>query len=548
MRSDSKDESFPGRAGALTRRQLGWFLLARVLVITLFLGGTIFYHLRGSRDLPHPVLSWLYFLVGVSYLQALVSAVLLPRMQRLRLFAQVQISCDLFFVTLLIYITGGIESIFSFLYLLVIVSGSVFLGRKEVLFVASAAAILYGSLLDLQFYGYLPHIGRLPFPVDIDGSRVFYAVFVNVIAFFLTAILSGTASERLRKSESALEAREVDYEELDKLNRTILANITSGLMIINRSGRIRSFNAAASKITGYSLEEAYDWDVRSIFPNLRVLDENGFVVVSRREAHVLNRRGEDLTLGYATSPVDDPLGKSFGLLITFQDLTDYKVLEEQLKRSDRLAAVGRLAAGIAHEIRNPLASISGSVQLLMEGEHIREEDRRLMGIVVREADRLSGLLTDFLVYARPAVPKPAEVNVSSVLDELADVIVSDKRFSRLTIIRNYPPNIRMLLDRQQIHQALWNLAINSAEAMEGRGILRLGLRPEKKAIFIEDSGPGIPPDIREKIFDPFFTTKDAGTGLGLPTVHTIVEAHGGRIEVTEGKGNGVRFTIYMPKT
>ncbi len=201
----------------------------------------------------HPSLSPLYLLVGVSYLQALLSAGLLPKVRRLRLFAQAQVVWDLLFVAILIYCTGGIDSIFSFLFLLVIVSSSVFLRRKEVLFVASAAAILYGSLLDLQFYGYLPHLRSLIFPERIEGRQVFYAVFVNVLAFFLTGFLSGTVSERLRRSEQALERRETDFEELEHLNRSILANITSGLMIVDSQGRIRSFNSAAGKITGFSL-------------------------------------------------------------------------------------------------------------------------------------------------------------------------------------------------------------------------------------------------------------------------------------------------------
>ncbi len=537
--------SAPEPAHALTRRQLNRLLLSRVAVFTLLLGGTILYHLR-LEGWTHPVLPFFYGLTVVTYLQAFVSAVFLPRAVRLRLFAQAQITWDLLLVTALVYITGGIGSIFSFLYLLVIVSGSVFLGRKEVFIVASAAAILYGSLLDLQFYGYLPQIEALTFPEEIDGGRVFHAVFVHVLAFFLTAFLSGTAAERLRRSESALEKRTIDYEELENLNRTILAHINSGLLMINPQGRIRSFNRAAEKLTGYSLEDVYDRDIRTLFAKMEVLGEQGFIVESRGEATVVHKGGQPLIFGYASTPIDDPHGAPLGLLVTFQDLTPYKKMEEELKRTDRLAAVGRLAAGIAHEIRNPLAAISGSAHLLMEGNDLREGDRRLMGIVVREADRLSRLLTDFLLYARPTPPDPSVVDVSKLLDELADVIASDRRFENVIIRRDYPGGVKMLVDRQQISQVLWDLAINGAEAMEGEGELRFAVRPDESLLFIEDTGPGIPPEVRERIFEPFFTTKDAGTGLGLSTVYTLVQGHDGRIDVAEGKTGGTRFVIRLP--
>jgi two-component system sensor histidine kinase PilS (NtrC family) len=220
-------------------------------------------------------------------------------------------------------------------------------------------------------------------------------------------------------------------------------------------------------------------------------------------------------------------------------------MEEQLKWADRLAAVGRLASGMAHEIRNPLASISGSVQLLMDGSHVSDEDRRLMEIVVKEADRLSNLLTDFLIFARPTPPKPVEVDASALLDELADILIADSRFSGVKILREYPSGVRMHLDRQKFHQALWNLAINGAEAMASRGVLILGIDPDASAVYVEDSGPGISEDIRDKIFDPFFTTKDRGTGLGLATVYAIVEAHGGEIELASGAKGGIRFTIRL---
>ncbi|MEJ2202328.1 MAG: ATP-binding protein, partial [Desulfuromonadaceae bacterium] len=463
----------------------------------------------------------------------------------LRSFVQVQIVWDLMLSTTLIYITGGIDSIFSFLYIFVIISASFFLGRREILVVAAAASILYGSLLDLQYFGYLPLVGSGIFGQKIDGNAVFYAVFINVLAFFCSAFFSAVLVERLRSSEKALKERVIDVEELETLNRTILANVTSGLLIINTEGKIRSFNQAASKITGLSLTDIYNRDIRQVFPGFEVMNDNEFVLVSRREGAYLTPDGQTLTLGYASSLVNDPQEQTLGLLVNFQDLTELKQMENQLKRADRLAAVGRLASGMAHEIRNPLTSISGSAQLLMEGEHLSDAERRLMKIIVKEADRLNVLLTDFLTYARPRPSQRETVDVATLMAELAEVIRRDERFVNIDLTLDFPDHFCLFADRQQFWQALWNLAINAAEMMPEGGFLRLGIDPERPAVFVEDSGPGIPESVRNRIFEPFFTTKDKGTGLGLATVYAIVEGHGGQIKVTEREGGGARFTILL---
>ena len=528
-----------------SRRQLSWYLFCRVLVITLFLGGTILYNLRSGFASPDLTVTYLYLLIAVSYAQALPSAVFLPRLRRFGLFAQLQIVWDLLFAAALVYLTGGIESPFAFLFILIIISASVFLRRRDIFIVAAAAIILYGSLLDLQYYGYLPRLGGLIFPQQFDAREMFYAVFVNALAFFLTAALSAILAERLRRSEQALEKKKIDYVELENLNRTILANIGSGLMIVNPRGRIRSFNAAAESISGYTLEDVYDRDVRELFPALAVYDGT-LQIVERGEGFFDSPEAGRRILGYASSLVRGADGQTLGLLITFRDMTWVKEMEERLKRADRLAAVGQLASGMAHEIRNPLASISGSVQLLMEGSNVSEEDRQLMRIVVKEADRLNGLLGDFLLYARPGSPKIADCDVSSVLDELAQIAAADPRFAGIEIRRAYPPEVSLPLDRRQLAQAMWNLLINGADAMPEGGVLTIGMNPGKREIFVEDSGPGIPEKIRSQIFNPFFTTKDHGTGLGLATVHAIVEAHGGSVSVVGGRQGGARFVINLP--
>jgi two-component system sensor histidine kinase PilS (NtrC family) len=368
---------------------------------------------------------------------------------------------------------------------------------------------------------------------------------VHVVAFFLTAVLSSALSERWRRSEEALHEQRIDYDELEALNRSILGNISSGLMIVNQEGRVRSFNRAAEQITGFELEEVYNRELVKVFPGFEALNTGKFQILHRTETVIVDKIGNIRTLGYATSIIRDLDKKQIGLLISFQDLTQVKEMEEQLIRADRLAAIGRLASAMAHEIRNPLASISGSVQLLMEDKDIRDEDRRLMGIVVKEADRLSVLLTDFLTYARPKKPQPEACDLATLLDDLLDVCRSDPRFLQIEISKEYQPGTRFMLDRDQIRQALWDLLINAAEAMHGEGQIRVGIDIFKGLIFLEDTGPGVPAKIREQIFEPFFTTKEGGTGLGLATVFGIVEAHGGSLEVVNGASGGARFQLLL---
>ena len=535
-------------AGSLKANSRGraiGFLSARLVVITLFLGGTIIYQLRSGLEGMPPVVPFLYLLVGFSYLHAVISAFLLPLLA-FRLFAQFQVIWDLLLATGLIYLTGGIDSLYSFLYLLVILAVSVYLPRRDVLFVACASAILYGSLLDLQYYGYLPLIGGLRFPEAVDARDVFYAVFVNVTGFLLAALLGGTLSDRLRRSQAALEQKKIDYEELENLNRAILVGINTGIMVVNSRGRIRLFNDAATRMTGFSLRDVYDLDVRTVFPRMNLYDGHSLKTERRGESEFFDRAEERKIFGYAASDLAIGPDNEPGLLVVFQDLTSLVDMEERLRRADRLAAVGRLAAGMAHEIRNPLASISGSIQLLMEESHVTAEDRRLMGIVVREADRLSALLTDFLLYARPTVPHPETFDPARLLDELADLVSSDERFAEFDLERRYTTGGLVYCDRHQLRQVLWDLLVNAAEAMPDGGVLRMGLIGEPPALFVEDTGRGISPEATERIFEPFFTTKETGTGLGLATAHSLVEANGGRIEVSQGAGRGTRFVVSFP--
>jgi two-component system sensor histidine kinase PilS (NtrC family) len=241
-------------------------------------------------------------------------------------------------------------------------------------------------------------------------------------------------------------------------------------------------------------------------------------------------------------------GRSLGTATVFQDLTRFRELELSAARSERLAAVGKLAAGLAHELRNPLASISGSVELLAVGAAAGAEDRKLLEIVMREAERLSKLVSDFLAFARPAPPRAASVSLPDLVHEVLRVFESDPHARQLELTEELAPAVASA-DASQLKQVLWNLLLNASEATPPGGSLAVttGISTAGTVfVRVSDSGSGISPEDMERIFDPFFTTKPAGTGLGLATVHRVVEAHRGRIEVESRPGRGARFTVILP--
>ena len=532
---------------SVPRRLLSLYLAIRLVVVCLFLGGTIFYQLQQGSWATAAAARYLTYLTLFAILQTVFSGFVLKRIKHYRKFINAQLSWDLLFVVLVLFFTGGVESLYSFLFILVIIAASVFCPRSQLLVVASASSILYGSLLDLQYYGYLPVLSSQVINKDIHHYDVFYAVFLHVGAFFLTALLSSALAERLRRSEEAREKREIDYEDLEHLNQFILTNINSGLMVINSAGRIRSFNSAASKITGYSLEEVYNRPVEAILPEFGPFGSDDSSDVVRGETDYKKHENEVLSLGFSASRVADKDGAPLGLLIAFQDLTEYKALEEQLNRADRLAAVGRLASGLAHEIRNPLASISGSVQLLLEDEKVSNEDRHLMNIVVKEADRLSLLLSDFLNFARPSVLQLEKIDMSALVDELIVLVNASGQFQGVTIEKKCQGPAQMIVDPQKMNQVLWDLMINAGDAAKPDGRIRIEINGAQGEIVIEDSGAGITDEDQEKLFEPFYTTKDKGTGLGLANVYANIEAHQGRIYVEPGDLGGARFIIELPE-
>lgn len=538
----------------IERIRLTWLVTIRLVVVSILFASTTFLYFKDTASFG-PV-TYRGTLI-ISILTALFSLALLliarffPRYSRY--FIYLLLVWDIFYATVLIILTGGIVSPFSFLFFIIIIGVSITLSRREAILCASLSSIIYGALIDLQYYGKLESIGlSQSLALQFGAPYLFYSIFINMLAYFLAALLSGYLAERLRSSEHALAKKVVDYEELERLNSAIVANLDSGLLTLNNQGRIRVINRYAAEMTGTTQEEAYDAGLAEIMPLFSGLQfADG--VFNREEISFLTPEGAKRICGYKVVPIFDSKGSKEGLIINFKDLTDIKRLEELLKRSDRLAAIGELAARIAHEIRNPLAAISGSVQLMAQGERVDAGDLKLLEIVQRETARLNRLITDFLAYARPSQPQFKSVNVGLYLAELAELVRQDERFAKTQFVTECPNECSGCFDAGLIQQALWNLIQNAREAVGEGGEIRVsavavgerhGVGSEL-IIEVTDTGGGIPIEHIPHIFEPFYTTKPSGTGLGLATVYRIVDAHNGTIDVASGT-DGTRFTICLP--
>ena len=534
------------------KKRISWYIFVRLMVVSLFLTSTIILNIKYPFETDSNTFSGFIKLIVATYLFSLISLYALKFEKAFRSLAHAQIIWDLFLVTLLILLTGVVTSPYSFLYFLCIVNSSVLLARKEAIYTASLCAILYGSLLDLQYFNHLAAFGVSATPAQQFGAQyILFTIFLNTFNFFLTAFLTGYLAERTRKSEKALSSKEIDYEELDLLNSSIVANLNSGLLTLNTEARIRVFNQYAVSLTGISQTEAYDKYLHDIFPNICYLG-GALNDIHRGEFRFDAPHGETMTIGFKSVPLTDCQGAHSGVIVIFQDLTQLKSMEEELKKADRLSAIGQLSAHIAHEIRNPLASISGSVQLLAHGEGIGAKDRKLIEIVVRETDRLNNLIRDFLGYARPITPTKRSIHLNELLSSVKLLVGKDPRFSGCRIDIKTPDNISILADYDQLEQVFWNLLVNAAEAMPEGGSITISanvagpLESKKARIIIADTGIGMDKEETGRVFEPFFTTKKGGTGLGLATVYRLIEAHSGTIVVESAKGAGTQFIIQIP--
>ena len=545
-------------------------MLGRVIILTLLLTITFLFQVSEKRYFFIPMTNTFYYFISLFYLVTIVYALLLKKVRALNRYAFLQIIIDQLFITVLIYFTGGKDSFFPIAYIFSIIASSMIFYKRGALVSASLSSFLYGLLLLLQLHHWINPLGQ---PIFYDASQIFYSLMIYMATFYIVALLSSAVSEELKKKKKELLQKQVDYNQLETFNRNIIQSLDSGLLTVDLSGKINFLNRTAEKILNRSREELKDGSIDDVFPRInRVIEEvkkKSLELPSdyrRYETLLSDHDGRKTYLGFSISPLTDPAGSLIGHTLIFQDITKFKEMEEQIKRVDKMAAVGVLAAGMAHEIRNPLASLSGSIQMLKSELALDASQQHLMEITLRESERLNALITDFLLFAQPPQTNKILYPIRRIVDETVDLFTHSAAFhDGIRILRpNGHGEIRAPIDPDQMKQVFWNLFINAAQSMSHGGEIRvqlergnawglsnLSLSSQLKGmewikISIIDSGSGITPEEKEKIFEPFFTTKENGTGLGLSIVHRIIENHNGLIKVESELGRGSTFTLFLP--
>jgi two-component system sensor histidine kinase PilS (NtrC family) len=535
--------------GGLGRR-VTYLMLFRVGVVTLLLGATFVSEL-GELAAPIPRVesprsTLLFGLIAATYGLTIVYALALRRATRLEPWAAAQLGIDLVFTTALVHLTGDVESVFAFMYLIVIVGASL-LHPRGALAATVAAVLLYAGVV-------LGH-AWLPFGVrpaaTVPLRALVRALAINGVAFAATGALAGRLAVELSRASERIASQGLQLRDLAALHEDVIRCLTSGLITLTEDGRVATLNAAAEEILRVEAAPTVGRHIDALLPGLRPLVEGAPQMSALRRAEIAYRgaSGAALTLGVSVSRLVDPSGRAHGRIVNFQDLTDLRRMQEAMARAEQLAAVGRLAAAIAHEIRNPLAAISGSIELLAQGAGDgNKESAELMAIVLREVERLNALITELLDFARPRRPEPQPLDLGATLGELVRVFANDKRLMGAAIELRSDGPVWSEVDPSQLRQVMWNLLRNAVEASPPAAPVTVEVKAEGAwaSVTVRDRGPGMTPEHRARIFEPFFSTKEGGTGLGLATVHRIVEEHHGRIEVESPPDGGTAFTIRLP--
>jgi two-component system sensor histidine kinase PilS (NtrC family) len=529
-------------------RRLQWVLGGRLIIATVLLGATMYLALdaiRYGRFTP----TFLLILISAIYGSSILFGVWLLRGRQARAVATAITVLDVLLVTGLVYLTGGAGSIFSFLYGALILTAALTLGTSAAYYTAAASLacfFLQGIGLNL---GWLPAPPDQPLSQYLLSSRDFQlALFSNMVGIAAVALLATNLARRAQVVGARLAEAEESAARLERLNDDIVRSIASGLITTDDDGRILGINPAAAEILRDARGSLIGTPVSHILPSYS--KERVSRPPKRADATGRRADGTEFPIGYTLSALLDAEGQRIGMLLAFQDLTEIRTLRDQAEQAQRLAVLGRLATGLAHEIRNPLSSISGSVEMVREGTELSPEDARLLGIVISEVERLNALVTTMLQIGRPSQLEPQSVDLRTIAGDVAAVARGEASTSNGLRIEEEMPERPLIVtvDRDRMRQVIWNLVKNAVQASPHRGTVtvRTGLDERDRAFLeIADEGPGIGVAQRERLFDMFYSGRSHGVGLGLALVKQIVDQHRGSIEILD-REVGACFRITLP--
>jgi two-component system, NtrC family, sensor histidine kinase PilS len=544
-----------GEAG-LQSGWLWWLIVGRVIIAGALLGVSALWSggLAAGALGAHRLGGTLPLAIAVLTLSALYALALKFTRLPLRTQAGIQFAFDALLITRLVWETGNLYSPYSALYIVVISAASIFMGARGALLTAVGCASCYTATMIALVTGWLGGAHDLTAVSVAEAAEV---VGLNDIAFLVVGLLAARLAERQSRSEVQMREATHALTSLRALHERIVESIRSGVITTDLERRVYTANHAAEEMTGYAATDLRGQDVSILFGDIRRQIEESLRAARegeaspRHESECLTSEGFRVRLGYSVSPLSSEGGETTGLVITFQDLTDVRAMEETSRRQERLSAVGRVAAGIAHEIRNPLAAMRGSIQVLQSEMQADPAQAELMEIVLRESDRLNRIITDFLTYARPRRFSLAETDLCEPLRETFALLRHSPEVVGGHMLEEDLPEepLTALADVEGIKQVFWNLSRNALKAMPDGGTLRAEMRrvgERAVRITFKDTGRGMSPAQVERLFEPFSSSTTGGTGLGLSIVYQIIRDHGGTINVRSREGHGTTITIELP--
>jgi two-component system sensor histidine kinase PilS (NtrC family) len=546
------------------RQEVGAVIVGRIALITLVSAMAAGFSERAADPAQHLPLVFLVALSGglaYAYHRAAVGGA------PLRPLLATQLMVDVAVVSYLLLFTGGASSPFAPLYLLTPLLGGVFLSQRGGVALGLGASAGFMVLMAAEGAGMLP-ANSYGLTERLSESALRLRAILYVPLLLLVGLIGGALGKSLREGRRALEQARAELHRALFDTETILENLSSGLATVNSQGIVCHWNRAAAEILGRPAAEVHGrrYDevlgpgLESFAGQLRdTLERN--VPTARHETTVSPRGGKEVPLGISTSLLVDASGERRGVIAIFQDLSDVKALEERIRRGETLAAIGELSAGIAHEIRNCLNPIAGSVEVLQKELKVSGENARLFDLILRESERLDNFIRELLDYARERPIRTEAVDIGALSRETADIArrhPSASPTKRLTV-QTPPGPVWAQVDFEQMKQVLLNLMINAQEAIDGPGTIVVTVserEPEgargpasrrQAVVEVRDSGAGIRPDDLAHVFVPFFSTKLGGTGLGLAIANRIVERHGGHLEIDSKVGAGTTLRLRLPR-
>ena len=523
-------------------------LLGRVrfLIITFLI--VVFVAVRQWTTIPFPVAK-LFVLAAIWYALGAIFVVSQRKLPEFKWHAVVQIALDLAMITGVVYASGAQDSYFISLYLLAILMGSILFSQRGAFLVAGASFALLGCVVELTYYAMIPRTAT-----TLPGTRELQSwLGSNFFAFFAVAYLGSLLAQTIRKKGVELEEKSEELKDLQAFNRDIIESMRGGLLTTDVQGRILLVNRAGAEITGQGFGLLRGENVAEIFPGFWPVetDEQGTPLALRKEIEFRTAAGNIRFLGLSISPLRTGQNATGGFVFNFQDLTELKRLEREVFNKERMAALGRLSAAIAHEIRQPLTAMTGALKELARLAPLEDDDKKLVQIVSRESQRLNQIITEFLDYSREKSYAFADLDVVGLIEETLLLIERHASASgKVRIERDFPTGkLRAHVDRDAMKQVFWNLCNNALRAMPDGGVLTVSLEAiaDSVRISVRDTGTGFDPRSAARIFEPFQSGFAGGTGLGLAIVYQILQAHKGQIRVETEPGLGTEFIVEIPR-